>query len=185
MSNNEKHIEGEGSYEAAEMYNEAASEFAETNFDHREAAAAGNTEAGEVEGEGSYEGSEAYNQGAKEFAESGKVEEAAREAKNSLDDEDEADEMRSAEEKGKEPLRGMAIEDVQALDEAKQFSAGPLHVEFVRGSWMIRTENGRNPTNGFEHIEDALRRAHELAAMAHVPLHVHGPDGSLVDKYEL
>ena len=53
-----------------------------------------------IEGEGSYSGTKEYNERTADFIKKGKVDKAAKEAERAMDS-DEADEMKSAEEKGK------------------------------------------------------------------------------------
>jgi hypothetical protein len=53
-----------------------------------------------IEGEGSYSGTEDYNKRTADFIKKGKVDKAAKDAAQALDS-DEADELKSAEEKGK------------------------------------------------------------------------------------
>jgi hypothetical protein len=58
------------------------------------------TPADGVEGEGSYSGTREYNKRTADFIEKGKVDKAAQEAKRAMES-GEADELKSAEEKGK------------------------------------------------------------------------------------
>ena len=53
-----------------------------------------------IEGEGSYSGTEEYNKRTADFIKKGKVDKAAKDAEHAMDS-DEADELKSAEEKGK------------------------------------------------------------------------------------
>ena len=53
-----------------------------------------------IEGEGSYSGTEDYNKRTADFIKKGKVDQAAKEAERAMDS-DEAEELKSAEEKGK------------------------------------------------------------------------------------
>jgi hypothetical protein len=53
-----------------------------------------------IEGEGSYEGTEDYNKRTADFIKKGKVDKAAKEAERAMDS-DEAEELKSAEDKGK------------------------------------------------------------------------------------
>ena len=53
-----------------------------------------------IEGEGSYSGTREYNKRTAEFIKKGKVDKAAREAERAMDS-DEAEDLKSAEDKGK------------------------------------------------------------------------------------
>ena len=53
-----------------------------------------------IEGEGSYKGTEEYNKRTADFIKKGKVDKAAKEAEHAMDS-DEAEALKSAEEKGK------------------------------------------------------------------------------------
>jgi len=55
---------------------------------------------GHIEGEGSYSGTKDYNKRTADFIKKGKVDKAAKDAEQAIDS-DEADELKSAEEKGK------------------------------------------------------------------------------------
>jgi hypothetical protein len=54
-----------------------------------------------IEGEGSYSGTEEYNKRTADFIKKGKVDQAAKEAERAMES-DEADELKKAEDKGKE-----------------------------------------------------------------------------------
>lgn len=160
--------EGEGNYEAARSYNEHATAFAHASAGHDDAEeSVSMNESAEPAGEGSYEGAEQYNEGASEFADANDYEMAEGTGVNQ--------ESVVAEREAKN----------EGLDEhVLRNNEDPLHVEYHRDGWVLRTEDGAYQTHAFEHIEDALRRAHQIARETHVALHVHGPDGGLVDRFE-
>lgn len=58
-----------------------------------------------------------------------------------------------------------------------------VHVVHERQGWVIHAKDETLDAT-FDRIDDALRRAHEIAAEMHVPLLVHGLDGALIDKYD-
>ena len=160
-----QNIADEGGFEGAE-YNQRA----QGEGEEHHAAGSG------IEGEGSYQGARDYQQSLKEFVRSGRVEQAANDAELALDSETEAGEpvARRGKSKasGKKSLSADACEDVA------------VHVKHERTGWVVEPGTGKGPAAIFDHIEDALRRAHELAAEQHLPLLVHGPDGELIDKYD-
>ena len=170
-----RNIKGEGGFEGAE-YNQRASEAGgepggEIEVEERQAAGAG------VEGEGSYSAARDYDQRLSDFVRSGRMEQAANDAALALD-RDPAGHAQ-AEQQGK----ARASQSALAADSGS--SAGEdvaVHVKHERLGWVV--EPGTGPSATFDSIDDALRRAHELAAEQHLPLHVHGPDGELIDKYD-
>jgi hypothetical protein len=154
----------EGGFEGAE-YNQS------THGESEEHQAAGSG----IEGEGSYEGARNYERRLKEFVRSGRVEKAANDAELALDGESAGDEQ----------LRGQG--KARATKPTAVAGAGEdvaVHVKHERTGWVVEPGTGKDPAAIFDHIDDALRRAHELAAEQHLPLLVHGPDGELIDKYD-
>ena len=187
----------------------------------------------ENEGEGSKTAARAYNQGAEEFARSGKVEAAARQAREDVEG-PRGQELRDAEERGKEPVREQGehrfseeeypweLEELEpearkrALEQANQLieqgyqeiralrmaatmarewvdngksadttMAGPSqHVMLERDTWVICPEDRSDASHSFSSLEDALHRAHEIAAEQHSAVYVYDPDGALIDRYE-
>jgi uncharacterized protein YoaH (UPF0181 family) len=188
----------------------------------------GASASGSVEGEGSYEAARDYGRGVREFVRSGRVEEAAEEAVQSLDENEQ--ELSEAEEIGKSHAQGWegaslassdsssasldqlepearqrAMERISQLmaegysqrqaeriavrlaedwvDLGKDDGQPAVHVVHERNGWAVHAED-KNLDAIFDHMDDALRRAHEIAAQLHVPLRVHGPDGALIDKFD-
>ena len=155
--------EDEGGFEGAE-YNQRGNEagqsaHAEIEGEEHHAAGSG------VEGEGSYTAAREYERRLSEFVRSGRMEQAANDAAVALDVETEG----------------------QGQAEASSGDAGDevgVHVKHERLGWVVEPGEGTGPTAIFDSIDDALRRAHELAAEQHVPLFVHGPDGELIDRFD-
>jgi Uncharacterized protein conserved in bacteria (DUF2188) len=164
-----QNTEDEGGFEGVE-YNQRASDAGRSaqgaiEVEDRQAAGAG------IEGEGSYEGARSYEQRLKEFVRSGRVEQAANDAELALDSD----------------LAGHAQAERQGKAGASGLDAGDdvaVHVHHERTGWVVEHGTGKGPAATFDSIDDALRRAHELAAEQHLPLFVHGPDGELIDKYD-
>lgn len=233
QSNQNRNIEGEGSYQAAEEYNRGASEFARSGQadDTLEASDTGEASevGGQVEGEGSYDAAREYGRGVGEFVRSGRVEQAAEEAERSLDEDPQG--LSEAEQIGRsggqaqgwegasqasgskssgldslEPeARHRALERVNQLmeegyserqaqriamrlaedwaDVEQSSSDMAVHVVHERNGWVIHSKDPSQDAI-FDRIDDALRRAHEIAAEMHVPLLVHGLDGAVVDKFD-
>jgi hypothetical protein len=72
-------------------------------------------------------------------------------------------------------------EDWADLEQSSNDAA--VHVVHERQGWVIHAKDETLDAT-FDRIDDALRRAHEIAAQMHVPLLVHGLDGALIDKYD-
>jgi uncharacterized protein YdaT len=223
-------IEGEGSYQAAEEYDREASEFARAGQADDTAEASGADASGGVEGEGSYDAAREYGRGVSEFVRSGRVEGAAEEAEFSLDQDPQG--LREAEQIGKSrgqdlgwegasqasedtsspgldrldpDARHRALERINKLmeegyserqaqriamrlaedwvDLEQSSNTAAVHVVHERNGWVIHAKDETLDAI-FDRIDDALRRAHEIAAEMHVPLLVHGLDGALIDKYD-
>jgi hypothetical protein len=159
-----QNIADEGGFEGAK-YNQRA----QGEVEEHHAAGSG------IEGEGSYEGARDYERRLKDFVRSGRVEQAANDAEIALDSESEGDEQVGRKGKaraGKSAVSADADEEVA------------VHVKHERMGWVVEPGTGKGPAPIFDSIDDALRRAHELAAEQHLPLLVHGPDGELIDKYD-
>ncbi|HWN70106.1 MAG TPA: DUF2188 domain-containing protein [Haliangium sp.] len=155
--------EDEGGFEGAE-YNQRGNEAgqsAQGEIEVEEHHAAGSR----VEGEGSYEAAREYERRLSEFVSSGRVEQAANDAAVALDVESE----------------GQAQAEGSACDAGDDVA---VHVKHERQGWVVEPGAGTGPAAIFDTIDDALRRAHELAAEQHLPLFVHGPDGELIDKFD-
>lgn len=69
------------------------------------------------------------------------------------------------------------------VDLEQSSNAAAVHVVHERQGWVIHAKDETLDAT-FDRIDDALRRAHEIAAEMHVPLLVHGLDGALIDKYD-
>jgi hypothetical protein len=169
-------IEGEDSAQAARNSNEGAGETARPGQVEGEDSQVARSQGG-VEGEGSYTAAREYGRAARAFARSGRVEEAAEEAATALDREPET--HREAEQQGKARIQ----EEDPALARAESGDSAGVHVKHERQGWVVEAP-GNIPFPTFDNIDDALRRAHEIASMQHVPLFVHGPDGELIDTFE-
>ena len=156
----------EGGFEGAE-YNQRAQGDAEGH----QAAGSG------IEGEGSYEAAREYDRRLKEFVRSGRVERAANDAELALDSESEGDEQVEGQGKSKTCGTRSAVSADAGEDVA-------VHVKHERTGWVVEPGTGKGPAAIFDSIDDALRRAHELAVEQHLPLFVHGPDGELIDKFD-
>lgn len=72
-------------------------------------------------------------------------------------------------------------EDWAEMGQASDDTA--VHVVHERNGWAIHSKD-ESLDAVFDRIDDALRRAHEIAVQLHVPLHVHGPDGELIDRFD-
>jgi hypothetical protein len=163
-----QNIGDEGGFEGAE-YNQRAQNEAEEHL----------TAGSGIEGEGSYEAARDYDQRLKEFVRAGRVEQAANDAELALDSETEGGAKVGRQGKGKVKAGGKAAAaSGDACDDVA------VHVKHERTGWIVEPGTGKGPAPIFDHIEDALRRAHELAAEQHLPLFVHGPDGELIDKFD-
>lgn len=183
------------------------------------------------EGEGSKTAARTYNQAAEEFTRSGKVAAAAQRAREDVDG-PRGQELRAAEERGKQPARGQVRFDKEAypweleeldpdarrkaLERANELieqgyqeiralrmattlarewvdngrtsdtsMSGPSqHVMFERDSWVICPEDRSEASHSFSNLEDAIRRAHDIAAEQHSAVYVYDPNGAIIDKYE-
>lgn len=177
-----RNIEGEGEFEGAQRAHEQRasgqlSRSAEVEHEGQEAFGAG------VEGEGSYEAAREYDRRLGEFVRSGRVEQAANDAELALD-RDPAGHSQ-AERKGK--AKATPDPELEALVFDRSSGAGDeiaVHVKHERQGWVVEPGKSKGPAAIFDSIDDALRRAHEIAAEQHLPLLVHGPDGELIDKYD-
>lgn len=168
-----RNSEGEGGFEGAEYNQRAGEPGGEVEVEERQAAGTG------VEGEGSYSAAREYDQRLGDFVRSGRLEQAANDAELALGRDPAGHEQ--AEQQGK------ARASQSALAAGSGSSAGEdmaVHVKHERLGWVVEPGTGKGPSATFDSIDDALRRAHELAAEQHLPLHVHGPDGELIDKYD-
>lgn len=155
----------EGGFEGVE-YNQRAQD----DIEEHHAAGSG------VEGEGSYEGAREYDRRLKEFVRSGRVEQAANDAALALDSE--AADGGQVKRLGKNKAQGETSASADVCEDVA------VHVKHERLGWVVEPGTSQVPTAIFDSIDDALRRAHELAAEQHLPLLVHGPDGELIDKYD-
>ena len=212
--NQNQNIEGEGSTQAAQEYNRGATEFAQSGQVDDTVEASGANGGGSIEGEGSYEAAREYDRGLREFVRSGRVEQAAEEAEQSLDEDEQEWEgtsqasgatSSSALDRLEPAARHRAMERINQLmeegyserqaqriavrlaedwAESEQDIEQPaVHVVHERHGWAVHAKD-ETLDAVFDRIDDALRRAHEIAAELHVPLHVHGPDGALIDKFD-
>jgi hypothetical protein len=206
--NQKQNIEGEDSTRAAQDGSREASELTQAGQ------ADNTTDMSGIEGEGSYEAAREYGRGVREFVRSGRVEEAAEEAELSLDDAEQewegtsqasGDTSSPALDRLEPAARHRALERINQLMEEgyserqaqriavrlaedwaehEQSSDEPaVHVVHERNGWAVHAKD-ESLDAIFDRMDDALRRAHEIAAELHVPLHVHGPDGALIDKYD-
>jgi hypothetical protein len=132
-----------------------------------------------VEGEGSYEAARQYDQRLGEFVRSGRVEKAANDAELALDSDPVGHDQAELQGKAK------AITDPEVEDSDAAYDDDiAVHVKHERQGWVVEPGVSEGQTAIFDSMDDALRRAHELAAEQHLPLLVHGPDGELIDMYE-
>lgn len=171
-----RHIEDNGNFEGAQRDEQRTSELS------RSAEGAGEEEVvmgPGVEGEGSYEAAREYDRRLGEFVRSGRVQQAANDAELALDSDPEGHSR--AERKGK--ARAKPDPEVEDIDAASDDIVA-VHVEHERHGWVVRPGVSEGRAAIFDSMDDALRRAHELASEQHLPLLVHGPDGEIIDKYE-
>jgi hypothetical protein len=175
-----RNIEGEGKFEGARKYDPRASEIspsAEVEGEGLEAAGPG------VEGEGSYEAAREYDRRLGEFVRSGRVAQAANDAEAALDRDPVG--HGQAERKGKAKAKPDPEVEALVADYAPGVGAEvAVHVKHERHGWVVEPGKSKGPAPIFDSMDDALRRAHEIAAEQHLPLLVHGPDGELIDKYD-
>lgn len=177
-----RNIASEGEFEGAQRYEQRASgrrsRSAEVEGQGQEAFGSG------VEGEGSYEAAREYDRRLGEFVRSGRVEQAANDAELALDRDPAG--HGQAERKGK--AKAPPDPELEALVSDRASEAGDetaVHVKHDRHGWVVEPgPSSKGPAPIFDSIDDALRRAHEIAAEQHLPLLVHGPDGELIDKYD-
>ena len=77
---------------------------------------------------------------------------------------------------------------LQWADGGKKYESGShgpaQHVMFEDGSWVVLSEGDVEPLASFNDVEDALRRAHEIATEHSSAVYVHDGDGNLIDKIE-
>ncbi len=80
-----------------------------------------------------------------------------------------------------------AIDEVEAggsdSKSTKAKSGAAQHVLFEQNAWVIRAEGADSPAARFDHLEDALRRARDLAMEQSATLCVHDPDGAIIGTY--
>jgi hypothetical protein len=169
--------EGESGFEGARTYDQRAGEAArpgKREGEGQEAVGPG------VEGEGSYQAAREYDRGRGEFVRSGRMEQAARAAEAALAQDPEG--HRQAEQQGKARARpDSGVEAESALSGSEVVA---VHVKHERHGWVVEPGTSEDPAAVFNCMDDALRRAHEIAAQQHLPLLVHGPDGELIDRYD-
>lgn len=82
----------------------------------------------------------------------------------------------------------MGIARAQGVDEHRPADGGmspSVHVLFADREWVIWPEDEAEPTHRFNALEDAFRRAHQLAVERASDLYVFGPGGELIEKSEL
>lgn len=181
-------VEGEGSYEAARDYGRGVREFVSS----------GRVDEAAVEAERSLDQDPQGLHDAEEIGKSGgQAWEGASQASGDtspagLDQLDPEARHRAMErisqlmEEGYSERQAQRIavrlaEDWAELDKG---SDGPaVHVVHERNGWVIHAKD-ETVDAIFDRMDDALRRAHEIAAELHMPLHVHGLDGALIDKSE-
>jgi hypothetical protein len=165
-----RNIEDNGNFEGARRDEQRTSELS------RSAEGAGEEQVAMgpgVEGEGSYEAAREYDRRVGEFVRSGRVQQAANDAELALDSDPDGH--------GQAERQGKAKAAPEASDDGEDVA---VHVKHERQGWVVEPGVSQGRTAIFDSMDDALRRAHELAAEQHLPLLVHGPDGELIDKYE-
>jgi hypothetical protein len=81
----------------------------------------------------------------------------------------------------------LAIARAQGKDEhrASGKATPALHVMFADHQWVIWPEDMEEPTHRFNLMEDAYRRAHQLAVERGADVYVFGPAGELIEKNEM
>jgi uncharacterized protein YdaT len=184
--------EGEGSKTAARTYNRSAQEFARSGK-VKEAAKRARED---VEGERAAElrdaerrGKQAGLKGDARFSEEAypwELEELEPDARRKA-----LERATELIEQGYHEIRALRMATTLArewVDNGKSSDApmtGPSqHVMFERDSWVICPEDRSEATHSFSNLEDAIRRAHEIATEHHSAVYVYDPDGAIIDKYE-
>jgi uncharacterized protein YdaT len=186
--------EGEGSKTAARKYNQSVQKFAQSGKVEEAAKRARK----DVEGARGGELREAERQG-KQPAQG--VEGEARFSEEAYPwelEELEPDVRRKALERANELIQ-QGYQEIRALRMATTLArewvdngkssdmpmSGPSqHVMFERDSWVICPEDRSEATHSFSNLEDAIRRAHEIATEKHSAVYVYDADGAIIDKYE-
>lgn len=177
LTRENRHIEEDGSFEGAQRDEQRASELsrsAEGEGEEQVVMGPG------VEGEGSYEAAREYDRRLGEFVRSGRVQQAANDAELALERDPEG--HGQAERRGK--ARAMPDPEVDAIAATDAGDDVAVHVKHERQGWVVEPGGSEGRSAIFDSMDDALRRAHELAAEQHLPLLVHGPDGELIDRFE-
>lgn len=181
-------VEGEGSYEAAREYGRGVSEFVRSG--RVEEAAEEAAHSVDEDEEGLREAEEIGKSHAQGWE--GASQASGNTSSPGLDQLDPEARHRAMErinqlmEEGYSERQAQRIalrlaEDWAEMGQASDDTA--VHVVHERNGWAIHSKD-ESLDAVFDRIDDALRRAHEIAVQLHVPLHVHGPDGELIDRFD-